>query len=92
MRDLTKKVNVNLVESFGYEGECCNERAVVILDKKVKVGETVLVYNNQKAVVTDVTMYNTYGDEVDFDSDKDFYTVSFVAEDGLSGKTIIGTN
>jgi len=92
MRDLTKKVNVKLVESFGYDGEYCNERAVVMLDKKVKVGETVLVYNNQKAIVTDVSMYNAYGDEVDFDSDKDFYTVSFVAEDGINGKTIIGIN
>lgn len=92
MRDLTKKVNVKLVESFGYDGEYCDERAVVMLDKKVKVGDNILVYNNQKAIVTDVSMYNTYGDDAEFDSDKDFYTVSFVAEDGLNGNTIIGIN
>ena len=92
MKDLTKKVNVKLVESFGYDGEYCNERAVVMLDEKVKVSDNILVYNNQKAVVTDVSLYNAYGDNVDFDSDKDFYTVSFIAEDGLKGKTIIGIN
>lgn len=92
MTDLTKKVNVKLVESFGYDGEYCNERAVTMLDEKVKVGETVLVYNNQKAIVTDVSMYNAYGDDVEFDSDKDFYTVSFIAEDGLNGNIIIGIN